>query len=236
MTKGGKIPGINNKIDRKMMAGYIDHTILKPDATGRDIIRLCEEAAGAGFASVCINPVFVPLAVEKLAGTGVKVCTVIGFPLGANETATKVREAVLAVRQGAGEIDMVIRIGALKEGKYDIVGRDISEVVRSAREIKRDVTVKVIIETCFLTDEEKVKACQLAESAGVDFVKTSTGFGSGGATVPDVLLMRKSVSSGIGVKASGGIRTAAQAVKFIKAGATRLGTSAGLVILQELDK
>ena len=219
-----------------MMAGYIDHTILKPDATGRDIIRLCEEAAGACFASVCINPVFVPLAAEKLAGTGVKVCTVIGFPLGANDTATKVNEAVLAVRQGAEEIDMVIWIGALKEGKYDIVGRDISEVVRSAREIKRDVTVKVIIETCFLTDEEKVKACQLAESAGADFVKTSTGFGSGGATVPDVLLMRKSVSPGIGVKASGGIRTAAQAVKFIKAGATRLGTSAGLVILQELDK
>ncbi len=219
-----------------MMAGYIDHTILKPDATGRDIIRLCEEAAGAGFASVCINPAFVPLAVEKLAGTGVKVCTVIGFPLGANATATKVNEAVLAVRQGAEEIDMVIRIGALKEGKYDIVGRDISEVVRSAREIKRDVTVKVIIETCFLTDDEKIKACQLAESAGADFVKTSTGFGTGGATVPDVLLMRKSVSPGIGVKASGGIRTAAQAVEFIKAGATRLGTSAGLVILQELDK
>ena len=218
-----------------MMAGYIDHTILKPDATGGDIIRLCEEAAGAGFASVCINPAFVPLAVEKLAGTGVKVCTVIGFPLGANATATKVNEAVLAVRQGAEEIDMVIRIGALKEGKYDIVGRDISEVVRSAREIKRDVTVKVIIETCFLTDEEKVKACQLAESAGADFVKTSTGFGSGGATVPDVLLMRKSVSPGIGVKASGGIRTAAQAVKFIKAGATRLGTSSGVGILGEID-
>lgn len=219
-----------------MMAGYIDHTILKPDATGRDIVRLCEEAAEAGFASVCINPAFVPMAVEKLAGTGVKVCTVIGFPLGANETTTKVGEAVLAVRQGAEEIDMVIRIGALKEGKYDIVGRDISEVVRSAREIKRDVTVKVIIETCFLSDDEKIKACQLAESAGADFVKTSTGFGSGGATVTDVLLMRKSVSPGIGVKASGGIRTAAQAVEFIRAGATRLGTSSGLAILNELEE
>ncbi len=226
-------PGKIN-IDSRTMAKYIDHTLLKPEATRDDILRLCEEAVSSGFAAVCLNPVFVPLAAGKLAGTGVRVCTVVGFPLGANTTGTKVNEARLAVIEGAGEIDLVIRIGALKEQKHDVVERDIAEVVRNAREIKKDVLVKVIIETCLLTDWEKVRACKIAEAAGADFVKTSTGFGAAGATVADVVLMRRAVSPRMGIKAAGGIRSATEALEFIGAGATRIGTSSGVRILQEL--
>jgi len=221
-------------MERQNLAGYIDHTILKPEATGEDIVRLCREAAEFGFAAVCINPLFVPLAAGWLAGTKVKVCTVIGFPLGANATGTKVYEAGLALAQGAREIDMVARIGTIKEGNYEAVGRDIEEVVAAVRGIDPAAAVKVIIETGLLTDEEKVWACRTAEAAGARFVKTSTGFSAGGASVSDIILMRKSVSPAIGVKASGGIRTAAQAIELIRAGATRIGTSSGVTIMNEL--
>lgn len=223
-------------LDRNTMAKYIDHTLLKPDATGRDIERLCSEAVRYGFASVCLNPVFVPLAADKLKGTNIQVCTVVGFPLGANTTGTKVNEARSAVLQGAGEIDMVIWIGGLKEKRYDLVSRDIDEVVRDVRKIRQDITVKVIIETCLLTDDEKVMACKIGEDAGADFIKTSTGFSIGGATLSDIVLIQNSVGPGMGIKAAGGIRTAAQAVKFIRAGAARIGTSSGVNILKELVK
>lgn len=222
-------------ISKQSVAGCIDHTILKPEATEADITRLCREAAEYGFAAVCVNPVYVPLAVEILGGTNVNVCTVIGFPLGVNSTEVKVYEARLAVLQGASEIDMVIRVGAVKEGRLEIARQDIAEVVRGARSIKPDVIVKVIIETCLLTDSEKVTACQLAESAGADFVKTSTGFSSGGALVSDVALMKNSIGSSMRIKASGGIRSAAEAISFIKAGAARIGTSSGIKIIEELE-
>jgi len=221
-------------INRRTLAGYIDHTLLKPDATGKDILRVCDEAMSFGFAAVCINPVFASLAADRLKGTGVRTCTVVGFPLGASATETKVKEAVLAVAQGAEEVDMVLQVGLLKEGKYDAVGRDIAEVVRNVRQVKPGAVVKVILETCLLTDEEKVRACKLAEAAGADYVKTSTGFSAGGATLPDIVLMRNSVSPKIGVKASGGIRSAEQAIAFIRAGAGRIGTSSGVSILGEL--
>ncbi len=222
-------------INRETVAAAIDHTLLKPDAVGADIIRLCDEALAYRFAAVCINPVFVPLAAVRLAGSAVRVCTVAGFPLGANTTETKAGEAGLAVRQGAAEIDMVLPIGALKEGKYDLVHRDITEVVCAVQETNPDAIVKVIIETCLLTDGEKVRACKIAEAAGARFVKTSTGFGGGGAAAADVTLMRKAVSPAVGVKASGGIRSAAQAVELIRAGASRLGTSSGIRIIEEID-
>ncbi|MHB9093208.1 MAG: deoxyribose-phosphate aldolase [Eubacteriales bacterium] len=222
------------KVDKRTMARYIDHTLLKPDAAAGAVLKLCEEAAQWRFASVCINPVFVPLATERLKNTGVRVCTVTGFPLGASAPETKIHEARLAVLQGAGEIDMVIRIGAIKEGRYDLVGDDIAGVVKGVREINEGVIVKVIIEACLLTDDEKVQACRTVKAAGAHFVKTSTGFSSGGATLRDIVLMRQAVGPDIGVKAAGGIRTTAQAIEFIKAGAARIGTSSGVAILQEL--
>lgn len=224
------------KITKKIMAGCIDHTNLRAEATTKDIIRLCHEAVQFDFVSVCINPLYVPLAFQRLSDTGVKVCTVIGFPLGATNTDTKVYETKLAVVQGAREIDMVIRVGDLKEEKIDSVTWDIADVVRNAREINKEVIVKVIIETCLLTDVEKVRACQLAEVAGANYVKTSTGFGGGGATLADVKMMRSTVKPETGVKASGGIRSAAQAVEFLQAGATRIGTSSGIQILQEIQE
>lgn len=223
------------KPDTSVLAGFIDHTLLKADAAERDVLRLCDEAIQYGFASVCINPVFVPLAAEKLAGTKTAVCTVVGFPLGASATEIKAAEARLAVQQGAGEIDMVIQLGYLHTQKDDGVFGDIHEVVKNVKNINSGVIVKTIIETCYLTDEEKIRACRLAEKAGADFVKTSTGFGPGGATLMDVRLMKKAVSPHIGVKASGGIRTAQQFIEFIEAGATRIGTSSGINILHELS-
>lgn len=212
------------KIAREQLARMIDHTLLKPDATAKDIKDLCAEAKKHNFASVCVNPVHVSLAAELLKKTNVKVCTVIGFPLGATTSETKAFETKNAITNGAQEVDMVMNIGALKSGDYAKVRKDISAVVAVAR----DAIVKVIIETGLLTDEEKVHACQLAKEAGADFVKTSTGF-SGKATVHDVKLMRKAF--GKGIKASGGIRTYEDAIALVKAGATRIGTSAALSII-----
>jgi len=211
------------------IAKMIDHTLLKANATKEQIIKLCEEAKQCDFASVCVNPTWVALAAELLEGTDVKVCTVIGFPLGANAPETKAFETMDAINKGAKEVDMVINIGALKDGNDELVERDIRAVVEAA---EGKALVKVIIETCLLTEEEKVRACQLAVKAGADFVKTSTGFSTGGATVEDVALMRKTVGAKVGVKASGGVRNVDDVKAMIIAGATRIGTSSGVAIVQ----
>ncbi len=213
------------------LARMIDHTNLKPEATPEDIERLCREALEHGFAAVCVNPAYVKLAARLLRGSPVKVCVVAGFPLGANLPEVKVYEARKAIEDGAQEIDMVINVGALKSGNYDLVREEIAQVTRVCHE--KGALCKVIIEAALLTDEEKVKACTLAKAAGADFVKTSTAFGPGGATVEDVALMRRTVGPKMGVKASGGIKTYEQAVKLIEAGANRIGASAGVKIVQE---
>ena len=207
---------------------YIDHTLLKPDASQEQIETLIEEAKKYDFASVCVNPTWVSFAAQVLKGTDVKVCTVIGFPLGANTPELKAFETSDAIQNGANEIDMVINIGALKSQNFDLVEKDIRAVVEAAK----GTLVKVIIETCLLTDDEKVKACQIAQKAGADFVKTSTGFSTGGATVRDVALMRKTVGPDMGVKASGGARSYEDALAFIEAGATRIGASSGVAIME----
>ena len=207
---------------------YIDHTLLKPEASEEQILKLIEEAKVYDFASICVNPTWIEFAAEQLKGSDVKVCVPIGFPLGANTSDVKAFETKDAIQKGAGEVDMVINVGALKSKDYDLVERDIRAVVEAAN----GTLVKVILETCLLTDEEKVKACQLAQKAGADFVKTSTGFSTGGATVEDVALMRKTVGPDIGVKASGGARSYEDALAFIEAGATRIGTSAGVAIMK----
>ena len=213
------------------LASYIDHTLLKADATEAQITRLCEEAREHRFASVCVNPRWVALCAQLLAGSGVRVCTVIGFPLGASSSAIKAAEARQAVADGADELDMVISVGDLKAGNYEFVRTDIRGVVKAAE----GHTVKVIIEACLLTDEEKSLACKLAMAAGADFVKTSTGFSTGGATVADVRLMRAAVGPNFGVKAAGGIRTRKDALAMIEAGANRIGASAGIAICAEND-
>ena len=212
------------------IASVIDHTLLKPDATESDIKRLCKEALVYGFASVCVNQCWTKLASKLLQNSQVKTCTVIGFPLGANTTEVKVFETRNAVINGAEEVDMVINVGALKSGKFEEVKRDINEVVKASGS---PVKVKVILETCYLTDEEKVKASVLAMEAGADFVKTSTGFGPGGATVHDVALLKKVVNGHLGIKAAGGIRSYEEAVEMIEAGATRIGTSASVQIVKQ---
>jgi len=211
------------------IAKMIDHTLLKANTTKAQIVQLCEEAKEHGFASVCVNPTWVATAAELLTGTDVNVCTVIGFPLGANTPETKAFETKDAIEKGATEVDMVINIGALKDGDDELVERDIRAVVEAA---KGKALVKVIIETCLLTEEEKVRACRLAVQAGADYVKTSTGFSTGGATVEDIALMRKTVGPNIGVKASGGVRDLQGAEAMIAAGATRIGTSSGVAIVQ----
>jgi deoxyribose-phosphate aldolase len=216
--------------DDKFLARMIDHTLLKPDATADMIAQLCFEARKYHFASVCVNPTHVKLCAELLRDTDVKVCTVIGFPLGATSTEVKVFETKNALENGATEIDMVINIGALKAGDNELVARDIREVVSVAHDA--DALVKVIIETALLTDEEKVVASLLAKEASADFVKTSTGFSSGGATAHDVALMRRAVGPELGVKAAGGIHTHEDAEQLVAAGATRLGASAGVKIIQ----
>lgn len=207
----------------------IDHTILKADAKEEDILRIIEEAKKYKFFSVCLNPCWVALAKEHLAGTSVDVCTVIGFPLGANTSEVKAYEAAEAINNGATEVDMVINIGALKSKQYKKVLKDIQAVVDAA---KGNALVKVIIEIALLTDEEKISVCELAKEAGADFVKTSTGFSTGGATVADVKLMRETVGPDMGVKASGGIHNEEEARAMIEAGATRIGTSAGVAIME----
>lgn len=207
---------------------YIDHTLLKPESTQAQIDKLISEAMEYDFASVCLNPTWVKYAADKLANSSVNVCTVIGFPLGATTSAVKAFETKEAIDNGADEVDMVLNIGALKSGNLDLVESDIRAVVEAAN----GHLVKVIIEACLLTEEEKVTACQLAVKAGADFVKTSTGFSTGGATVPDVKLMRQTVGPDVGVKAAGGARSLADAQAFIEAGATRLGTSSGVAIIK----
>ncbi len=213
------------------LAHLIDHTLLKPDATIQQIAQLCHEALLYNFASVCVNPSHVKQAAQLLKNSDVKVCTVIGFPLGATSTAAKTFETEQALRDGATEIDMVINVGALKGGDDKTVEQDIAAVAHAAH--KGGAILKVIIETSLLTDEEKVRACVLSKQAGADFVKTSTGFSGGGATIEDVALMRKTVGPGLGVKASGGIKNLTDAQNMIAAGATRLGASAGVKIIKE---
>ncbi len=211
------------------LARYIDHTLLRPDATAGDIDRLCEEARTFGFAAVCVNPTWVRRCVQNLRGSNVRVASVVGFPFGAGTTEVKAMEARRAIRDGAREIDMVTNVGALKSGDYDLVRRDIEKVADACREA--GALSKVIIEAALLTDEEKVVASHLAKLAKADFVKTSTGFGPGGATVHDVLLMRETVGPRLGVKASGGIRSAEDVREMIAAGATRIGASASVQIV-----
>jgi deoxyribose-phosphate aldolase len=210
------------------LARMIDHTLLKPDAVRVEIEQLCAEALHYGFAGVCVNPSYVQTAAKLLRGSSVKVCAVIGFPLGATSTAAKVFETTQTLQDGAQEVDMVINVGMLKSGDCSFVRNDIAAVVEAAR--IRNAATKVILETCLLTDEEIIIVCSLAKDAGADFVKTSTGFSKGGATVHDIALMRKTVGAAIGVKASGGIRTREQALAMIAAGATRIGTSSSILI------
>ncbi|MDG4525159.1 deoxyribose-phosphate aldolase [Streptococcus suis] len=206
---------------------YIDHTILKPETTQEQVEKILSEAKEYDFASVCVNPTWVSLAAESLKDSDVKVCTVIGFPLGASTSAVKAFETKDAIANGADEIDMVINVGALKAGNDALVLDDIKAVVDASG----DKLVKVIIEACLLTDDEKVRACQLSKEAGADYVKTSTGFSTGGATVADVALMRKTVGPDMGVKASGGARSYEDAIAFIEAGASRIGASSGVAIM-----
>ena len=220
----------NLSLTREELASYIDHTLLKPEASREQIRAVCNEAKQYHFASVCVNSCWVPLIAEELKGSGVSVCCVIGFPLGASLSSVKAFEAREAVAAGAQEIDMVINVGAVKSGDWELVREDIAAVNAA----KGTAKLKVIIETCLLTDEEKVRVCQIAKEVGADFVKTSTGFSTGGATVHDVELMRKAVGPEMGVKASGGIRTLADALAMIEAGASRLGASAGVKIIEAL--
>ncbi len=213
------------------LAKYIDHTLLKPEATEDQIRALCEETTQYGFAAVCVNPTWVALCHQLLVGTGVAVCTVVGFPLGATLPEVKAYETARVIEQGAREVDMVTNVGRLKSRDFSYVEQDIAGVVEVAH--ARGALVKVIIEAALLTEEEKVAACTIAKSAGADYVKTSTGFGPGGATVEDVALMRKVVGPDMGVKAAGGIRTAKAAWEMIRAGATRIGTSSGVKLVRE---
>lgn len=207
----------------------IDHTALKPNTNKKSILKLIAEAKTYDFASVCVNPCWVALAHQELKNTDVKVCTVIGFPLGANTTEVKVFETKDAIEKGAQEIDMVINIAMLKDKEYDYVENEIHQIVEAAKD---KAIVKVIIEACLLTDEEKIKACELSQKAGADFVKTSTGFSTGGATVHDIALMRKTVGAEMGVKASGGVHTHEEALAMVEAGANRIGASAGVKLLK----
>jgi deoxyribose-phosphate aldolase len=221
-------------MDHQQIIGMIDHTLLKADATEAQIIVLCEEAMAYGFASVCVNGSYVPLAARILAESDVKVCTVVGFPLGAMDAGAKAYEAETAIEQGADEIDMVLNIGALKSGDLRKLHHDIASVVIACHGYE-DVICKVIQENVLLTDDEKLTASRIAKEAHADFVKTSTGFGGGGATLADVRLMREVVGAEMGVKAAGGVRSLADAIAMVEAGATRLGASAGVAIAKEIS-
>lgn len=216
----------------KDMAKYVDHTLLKPQASQAQIKKVCDEAIQYNFASVCVNPNYIEFAAKQLHGSGVAPCVVIGFPLGATTPEVKAVETCTVISLGAKEVDMVVNIGAIKSGNLQLVKRDIDAVVNAAG---GRALVKVIIETCLLTDEEKVKACTIAKLAGADFVKTSTGFSTGGATEEDVKLMRQTVGPDMGVKASGGVRDYESAVRMVEAGATRLGTSSGVKIVSGIS-
>ncbi len=218
------------ELSSAQIAKYIDHTLLKQEASVQQVAKLCEEAAQYKFASVCVNAANVAQCAKILKGSDVKVCSVVGFPLGATLPSVKAFETEQAIANGASEIDMVLNVGAMKSGNFALVKEDVEAVVKAAH--PRKAIVKVIIETCLLTDDEKVKACQICKEAGADFVKTSTGFNSAGATLEDVALMRKTVGPNIGVKAAGGVRTYADVIAMIKAGATRIGTSGGVKIIE----
>jgi len=212
------------------IAKYIDHTILKPESTAEEVKKLCKEAKEYNFASVCVNGCYAKLVSTELSGSDVKTCVVVGFPLGAMTKEAKAFEATDAIKNGANEIDMVINVGALKDKNYDLVKEDIEAVVNAA---KGKAIVKIIIETCLLEEEEKVKVCEIAKKAKADFVKTSTGFSSGGAAKEDIALMRKTVGKDLGVKASGGVRDYKTAMDMINAGASRIGASASIAIVSE---
>jgi deoxyribose-phosphate aldolase len=214
------------------LAKTIDHTLLKATASERQLKELCAEARKFGFFSVCVNPYWVPLCVKELNGSGIVVCSVVGFPLGANAPSVKAEETRVAVQQGAREVDMVINVGAVKSGDWKTVESDIRGVVEAADK----TPVKVIIETCYLTDEEKVKACEAAMAAGARFVKTSTGFGTGGASPEDIKLIRKVVGEKLRIKAAGGVRTYHDAIQMLDAGADRIGASSGVAIVSELPE
>ena len=216
-------------MNARELAKYIDHTLLKPEASAEQILKICDEAKTWHFASVCVNPSRIALVAEALKGSDVTPCCVVGFPLGAIPSESKAAETAVAVRNGAGEIDMVINLGAAKDGDWALVESDIAAVKAACGPAK----LKVIIETCLLTDDEKVKACLAAKSAGADFVKTSTGFSKAGATVEDVRLMRETVGPDMGVKAAGGVHNRAEAMAMIEAGATRIGASSGIAIVSE---
>ncbi len=219
-------------LSAEKLAAMIDHTLLKPEA-GEDQIRvLASEAVEFGFASVCVNPIWTPLCAELLEGSSVKTCTVVGFPLGATLPSIKVYEVEAVAALGADEVDMVLAVGRLRDGDYHLVYRDIAEVADAAHE--HDLLLKVILETGLLTDEQKIAACVIAQAAGADFVKTATGFSGGGATISDIALMRSVVGPTMGVKAAGGVRTAADALRMVAAGATRIGCSSSVKIMQEL--
>ncbi|AEX85714.1 deoxyribose-phosphate aldolase [Marinitoga sp. 1135] len=226
-NKEFKMPENDISLTPEDVAKYIDHTILKATTTPEDIKRICKEAKDYNFFSVCVNPVYVPLAKEELKGSEVKVATVIGFPLGANPIDVKAYETDIALNDGADEFDMVLNVGMLKAGEYDYIYNEIKAVVEAAQ----GKTVKVIIETCYLTTEEKIAACVISKEAGAHFVKTSTGFGTGGATAEDVALMKFVVGDALKVKASGGVRSFEDALKMIKAGAERIGASSGVKIV-----
>jgi len=225
---GQSVPAAPGDYSPISLAKYIDHTLLKPAASQDQFKKVCDEARANKFASVCVNPNYIEFVAQQLSGSGVAPCVVIGFPLGATMPEVKAAETNAVIALGAKEVDMVVNIGAIKSGDWKLVKRDIEAVTAAAR---GKALVKTIIETCLLTDEEKVKVCTVAKLAGADFVKTSTGFSTGGATVEDVRLMRQTVGPDIGVKASGGVKDYAGAVKMIKAGATRLGTSSGVKIV-----
>lgn len=227
---------VNIMMTRTELAKYIDHTLLKPDASIEDIAKLCDEGAKYGFYSVCVNSCYVKFAASKLKASDVKVCSVVGFPLGATSTKGKVEEAVAAIKDGANEVDMVMNIGFLKSGDYFAVKSDIEEVVKAVKGINKEAKVKVILEMCYLNSNEKVTACELAKDGGADFIKTSTGFGTSGAQVEDVILMKKLARDIMQVKAAGGIRDLKTALSMIEAGATRIGTSAGVKIIEELTE
>ena len=222
-------------MNKECAAKMIDHTILKATTTKAEIEKLCKEAKEQGFASVCVNPCYVKMSYDILKDTPVLVCTVIGFPLGANTTSTKAYEAASAVENGAMEVDMVINVGAVKSGDWELVKNDIQEVAGAAKSVNKDAITKVIIETCYLTDEEKVKVCETILDTDADFVKTSTGFGTGGATVEDITLIKKIVGDKKLIKASGGVRNYDDLVRMAKAGANRIGTSGGVAIVSGAD-
>ena len=217
------------------LARLIDHTLLEPEATPADIAEHCRQAREYEFASVCVHPCYVPVAYDLLSGSPVAVCAVVGFPLGAKAPPVKAQEAALAVREGASEVDVVMNVGLFLGGRKDMVLKDLEGVVQAARRENPGTVIKVILETCLLNEGEKIEACRLAVAAGANFVKTSTGFGKSGAKVQDVALLKRTVGPGVGVKAAGGIRDLSTALAMLEAGADRLGTSSGVIIINEMD-